>query len=206
MPIENLDETARQILRAASERFLHYGYGKTTMSEIAKDCNMSTGNLYRYFPSKLDIAESFARQLRKDHIERLKRAVSQPDLSPEDKLRNLLKASFTLAYDRYHNRPKAFELSMEILRERPEFALEWEEEEGAIITGVLAEGSAAGVFPAGNEARLARIVQDAVFRFTNPGIFAEVDYDMLSKELDEVIDLILDAFSWRASTARADVN
>ena len=43
---DNLDETALRILEAASDRFLHYGYGKTTMSEIAKDCNMSTGNLY----------------------------------------------------------------------------------------------------------------------------------------------------------------
>ncbi|MEZ5914966.1 MAG: TetR family transcriptional regulator [Parvularculaceae bacterium] len=40
-----LDETARAILDAASRRFLHYGYGKTTMSEIAGDCNMSTGNI-----------------------------------------------------------------------------------------------------------------------------------------------------------------
>ena len=44
MPNEHLDEIATQILDAASRRFLHYGYGKTTMSEIAKDCNMSTGN------------------------------------------------------------------------------------------------------------------------------------------------------------------
>ena len=35
MPIETLDDTAKQILDAASRRFLHYGYGKTTMSEIA---------------------------------------------------------------------------------------------------------------------------------------------------------------------------
>ena len=70
MPNEHLDEIATQILDAASRRFLHYGYGKTTMSEIAKDCNMSTGNLYRYFPSKLDIAEMFVRVLRGEQVDK----------------------------------------------------------------------------------------------------------------------------------------
>ena len=81
MVIETLDETARNILDAASERFQHYGYGKTTMSEIAKDCNMSTGNLYRYFPSKLDIAEKFVAILRTEHVQHLRKAVSYTHLT-----------------------------------------------------------------------------------------------------------------------------
>ena len=48
--------TRAQIILAAKERFLHYGYPKTTMAEVAADCNMSPGNLYRYFKGKLDIA------------------------------------------------------------------------------------------------------------------------------------------------------
>ena len=46
------------ILRAAADRILHYGYNKTTMSEIAADCGMSAGNIYRFYPSKIDIAEA----------------------------------------------------------------------------------------------------------------------------------------------------
>ena len=47
--------TRGNILDAAKQRILHYGYAKTTMAEIAADCKMSAGNLYRYFPSKADI-------------------------------------------------------------------------------------------------------------------------------------------------------
>ncbi|HBQ47618.1 MAG TPA: TetR/AcrR family transcriptional regulator, partial [Hyphomonas atlantica] len=32
-------DTRQLILDAAMERIVHYGYSKTTMSEIAKDCN-----------------------------------------------------------------------------------------------------------------------------------------------------------------------
>ena len=198
MPTQNLDETAKKILDAASRRFLHYGYGKTTMSEIAADCNMSTGNVYRYYPSKLDIAETFVRALRQEQIERLKEAAADGGLSPQEQLRRLLKVKFKLAYDRFHDRPKAYELSTEILRERAEFAVEWEEAECAVIADVLKSGENDGVFEQRDQRRLARIVQDAVFRFTSPAVFHEGEYEVLSDELDEVIGILLDAFAWRA--------
>lgn len=51
------DEPIRkQILEAAARRFADYGYGKTTIAEIAGDCGMSSGNVYRYFDSKECIA------------------------------------------------------------------------------------------------------------------------------------------------------
>lgn len=201
MPTEALDDTAKRILDAATRRFLHYGYSKTTMSEIAKDCNMSTGNVYRYFPSKLDIAETFVRVLRTDQIAKLKAAAGQAGLGPQEKLRSVLKTKFRLAYERYHNRPKAFELSGEILKERPEFAVEWEEAEGDVIAEVLRKGEAEGVFPAADHPRLAKIVQDAVFRFTTSAIFYEGEFDTLSAELDAVVDLILDALACRRASS-----
>jgi len=47
-----------QILEAAAKRFTHYGYSKTTVAEIAGDCGMSSGNLYRYFENKEAIARA----------------------------------------------------------------------------------------------------------------------------------------------------
>ena len=32
------------------------------MAEIAADCRMSPGNIYRFFEAKIDIAEAMARQ------------------------------------------------------------------------------------------------------------------------------------------------
>lgn len=201
MSSDRLDETAKSILEAASRRFLHYGYGKTTMSEIAKDCNMSTGNLYRYFPSKLDIADAFVRVLRREQLSRLKLAAEEPGLTPQGRLRTLLKTKFKLAYERYHNRPKAFELSVEILNERPEFAVEWEDAECALIADVLRQGAAEGVFGQGEQTRLAKIVLDTVFRFTSSAVFHEGEFDALSAEMDEVIDLVLDGLACRAAHA-----
>ena len=196
MPIESLDATAKQILDAASKRFLHYGFGKTTMSEIARDCNMSTGNLYRYFPSKLDIAETFVRILRLEQMGKLKAAAGGADLPASERLRRILRAKFKLAYERFHDRPKAFELANEVIFERPHVAAEWEQAEGSLIAEILADGAARGEFPP-TSPHMPRLVQDVVFRFTTPAVFHEGDYALLAAELDDLVSLFLDALAWR---------
>ncbi len=192
-----LDDAADRILKAAGDRFLHYGYGKTTMSEIARDCNMSTGNLYRYFPSKLDIAEAFVRGLRHAQIKELRKA-SATGGSPSERLRNVLRTKFRLAYDRWHGQPKAYELTAEILAERPQFADEWEAAEAEVVAEILEAGAAAGEFGKGDQKRVARLVLDAAFRFTSSAVFYEGECEVLSRELDEVIALILDGLAHRA--------
>ncbi|MEM8770055.1 MAG: TetR/AcrR family transcriptional regulator [Pseudomonadota bacterium] len=207
MPLTQLDETARQILDAASRRFLHYGFKKTTMSEIADDCNMSPGNLYRYFPSKLDIAESFVQVLRRDQIIKLRAVLDHEDWTPARKLREFFLLKFKLAYERFHDNPKAFELSAALISERPKLAIEWEASEGRILAGILREGEARGEFAVGNHPlKTAKILQDAAFRFTSPAVFHEGDYDVLAEELHGVVDLILDGFSWRAEKLQPSPN
>lgn len=196
MPIDSLDATARQILDAASRRFLHYGFGKTTMSEIARDCNMSTGNLYRYFPSKLDIAESFVRILRQEQMSKLRAAAGGLDVPASERLRRVLRAKFKLAFERFHDRREAFDLANEVILERPQVASDWENAEGILIAGILAEGVARGEFPITGP-RMPRLVQDVVYRFTTAAVFHEGDYQQLATELDDLVSLLLDALAWR---------
>ena len=56
------DLIREKIIVAARERFAHYGYPKTTIAELAEDCAMSSGNIYRFFKGKIDIAVEIARR------------------------------------------------------------------------------------------------------------------------------------------------
>src|SRR5690606_12244692 len=47
-----MDSKKGQIVQAALKRFSHYGFNKTTMSEIAVDLNITKANLYYYYPDK----------------------------------------------------------------------------------------------------------------------------------------------------------
>ena len=59
---ETTEEIKHNILDKAFARFGHFGFGKTTMAEIAKDCEMSAGNLYRYFENKKEIGAGCAKR------------------------------------------------------------------------------------------------------------------------------------------------
>ncbi len=65
------DIKREKILEAAHERFLHYGYSKTTMNEIAGDISMSKALLYYYFPDKSELYVAVMRKLAADYIESL---------------------------------------------------------------------------------------------------------------------------------------
>jgi len=67
------DIKREKILDAAHDRFLHYGYSKTTMNEIAGDISMSKALLYYYFPDKSELYVAVMRKLAAEYIESLER-------------------------------------------------------------------------------------------------------------------------------------
>ncbi len=75
------DEVREKILAAAEKRFRSYGFGKTTMAEIAGDIDMSTANLYRYYENKLAIGTAMAGKCFCEREEFLKEIVSRTGLT-----------------------------------------------------------------------------------------------------------------------------
>jgi AcrR family transcriptional regulator len=67
------DIKKEKILEAAHDRFLHYGYSKTTMNEIAGDISMSKALLYYYFPDKSELYVAVMRKLAENYIETLEK-------------------------------------------------------------------------------------------------------------------------------------
>ena len=70
MPVET--DIRTKIMSAAYNLIARYGYGKTTMADLAEACGMSPGILYRYFPGKLDIAEQLALQAFNEEVAALR--------------------------------------------------------------------------------------------------------------------------------------
>ncbi|MBL7768095.1 MAG: TetR/AcrR family transcriptional regulator [Flavipsychrobacter sp.] len=55
-----LDPIRKDILHGARELFIHFGFKKTTMEDIAKKIGKSKSSLYYYFKTKEDIFEAMA--------------------------------------------------------------------------------------------------------------------------------------------------
>ena len=70
------DIKKEKILEAAHQRFLHYGYSKTTMNEIAGDLAMSKALLYYYFPDKSQLYIAVMQRISCDYLQNLSSKVN----------------------------------------------------------------------------------------------------------------------------------
>src|SRR5882672_199093 len=104
------DTVKDQIVDAAKKRFSHFGYAKTTMAEVASDCAMSPGNLYRFFPGKLDIAEAIATEDYAKHLEHLRKIAVQPGKDARERLHQLLFEELRRTYHKLEKDPRAYEM------------------------------------------------------------------------------------------------
>jgi AcrR family transcriptional regulator len=184
-------ETRVRIIEAASKRFMHYGYAKTTMAEIARDLSMSTGNLYRFFESKVDIAEAIAREheAAEDEVMRLIAAAQAPAV---ERLRTL---SFTVLRETFKvmaESQKVYDIAQAISRERPSYANRRLATERVFLGRILKDGMAEGVFDPGLDVDfVAEMIQCAMMKYRYPQLYCFLTLDQLERELDGVLGLLL---------------
>jgi AcrR family transcriptional regulator len=134
------EETRRAILEAARKRFLHYGFKKTTIDEIAADAGIGKGTVYLYFETKEALLLTLAREVKRNVTNQM-RAIAESLASPEEKLRRMLLASVLSVHDVAQVTVHGTELVNELLSPRlmecgqPERKAQLE-----LLTQVLTEG------------------------------------------------------------------
>ncbi|MCA8900952.1 MAG: TetR/AcrR family transcriptional regulator [Hyphomonas sp.] len=188
-------DTRQQILEAAVERIKHYGYGKTTMSEIAKDCGMSAGNIYRFFASKLDIAEAMARKFNADLYQTYASIAREKKPAPQ-RLRDFFDFGLNHTYQAIEDEAKILEVAEVLSEERPLFFNEQMAQERVYLVQILEDGIRAGVFrPLERIEESAEFMQAALMKFRFPQLFSHLTLPKLKRELDGVMDLLLAGLS-----------
>ena len=186
------------ILQAAAERILHYGYNKTTMSEIASDCGMSAGNIYRFYPSKIDIAEAMTRNFNAETHAGYTSILRDSGRSPSRKLRDFFAFRLERTFRTFEKHPKLMELAEIMARERPEFLAEEHAQERIQIEKILEEGQISGDFaPPADLTITADLVQCAMMKFRIPQLWTTEQLDALQAEMDGLLGLIFTGLSAR---------
>jgi AcrR family transcriptional regulator len=184
-------DTRDRILHAAMARIKHYGYAKTTMAEIAADCGMSPGNIYRFFEAKIDIAEAMARMHAAEQHTQLSAIARRQDLSPDQRLREILFKRMRDNYQLVENHAKILDVAEVLSRERPLYMNEELAAERVYLSALLEEGARSGVFAPGDHAFQAEMIQAATVKFGFPQLFSQLTLQKLERELGGVVDLIL---------------
>jgi AcrR family transcriptional regulator len=196
------DSVRDQIVEAAKKRFSHFGYAKTTMAEVASDCAMSPGNLYRFFPGKLDIAEAVATEGYAKHLEHLRKIAVQPNKDARERLHELLFEELRQTYHKLEKDPRAYELARVISQERPTFANWMLENERKILIELLNEAERRGEFKTDDKEFTAEMVQAATMKFRYPQLWSKLTLPKLERELEGVLNLLVNGLCDQAAERR----
>jgi AcrR family transcriptional regulator len=191
-------EPRERILAAAAARIIHYGYSKTTMSEIATDCDMSAGNIYRFFPSKLDIAEEMARRFNTESHLVFDAIVSDRGRSPTRKLFDFFDTRLSRLFTLFEQNPKLLEMAEFLRRERPAFLVEEDRQERKYIESILIEGVESGDLALPHPPHIvADLVGNAMLRFGVPAAWATERLEGLRRQQHALIELLISGLAAR---------
>lgn len=134
-----------QIIDAATEHFSRYGYGKTTVSDLAKSIGFSKAYIYKFFSSKQAIGESICANCICGIVEDVEKAIGEVELPPE-KLRRMFKEIVQSSVRLFSEDRKLYEIAASAAAESWQVTIEYEEHIKSLLQGILQDGRRTGDF------------------------------------------------------------
>ncbi len=182
-------DATEQILSAARARFSDYGPSKTTMAEIAADCGMSVGNLYRHFANKQAIIVASMRQQLQEKLDAgVAAAAAETDALAA--LRAFLQTRLRLGHAQFVGTRHLFDLLHLIESQHREELLAYEQQVIAAMATIIARGVTQGQFANCDARQVAYDIHQATLRYNHPIALQRNPLDRLCADLDRLIDLL----------------
>jgi AcrR family transcriptional regulator len=188
---ETTEAIKHDILDKAFLRFGRFGFGKTTMAEIAKDCDMSAGNLYRYFDNKKEIAAGCAQRCMQQKLELVRKILRDANLSPDKKLQRFALDILEYMHQQFSDQPALMEMVDFVSRERWDIVAHYMEQEKSLLSEILSEGNRSGKYNVSNVLETAQWVQASLIKFIAPRYMDAFSLEELRKEASGVTTLLI---------------
>lgn len=179
-----------QIVDAARECFAHYGYGKTTVSDLAREIGFSKAYIYRFFESKQAIGEAICAECVGSLFDQVREAVGEGG-DATDKLRRFARTATTATVELLFTDRKLYEIAVHASSENWEVVRAYIERLQGLLEEILKEGRENGEFERKtplDETR--RSIFYALKPFIDP-VFLERSLDLLPDAQTEVTGLVL---------------
>ena len=186
-----------KILDAADKRFRLYGFKKTAMAEIADDMGMSTANLYRYFPHKIDIADSFALRCFVEKEKALALIVNRRMLSAAERL-----SSFALELLRYNHQqlleyPSINDIIVTLCEARPSLVERKRQGEASLLADIINIGIEQEGWQVADVELTSRAILASWVLFTTPTFLQTFTEKELTDLVNEMVNLLLNGLKER---------
>ncbi len=189
--LDPTEETRTRILAAASERFTQFGYNKTTMAEIADDCDMSAANLYRFFKNKLDIGANLACNCLGTELSETKEIVQQTQHTAAERLRDAVLQILNYTHGQWADNPRMNEMVNAICDARMDIVDEYKRNQHGLIVSLLEDGIKNGEFSIDDVHDTAVAILTAITAFSMPQLMPLYSFDTFKERAESVVRLLL---------------
>lgn len=193
----NEGDSARRgsILEAAERLLRHYGFAKTTVSDIAKEASVGVGSVYLEFSSKDEIIGALAQDRHERLLATIRTAVDGTGPYSE-RLRNLLdariKALFEFSAEGQHGADLVSCACPAVDRIKAKFRSDEEQ----LLTELLAAGHSEGEFHVPSPERTVRVILRIYDNFV-PTVMCANSLNDVAKDVNATHDLILNGLRSR---------
>lgn len=179
-----------QIVQAADAHFRHYGYAKTTVSDLANAIGFSKAYIYKFFDSKQAIGEAICTNCL-DGLLASARAAVADGTSATDKLRRFFKILVESGVALMFEDRKLYDIAAHSALEKWDSGIVYQKRLIEMIRAILVEGRQSGEFERKTPLdETSRAIKFAMTPFIHP-VMLEQHLDVVPDASNEVISLIL---------------
>lgn len=183
------------ILQAAKNLFGHYGFKKTSMAEIARDCDMSAANIYNHFSGKDDIVAVLATRIFQEQERQLAKLCAQTFPDSSQKLHSFFQEALINTHRYVTEQPKMKEMVDYICQERIDLINTHREDKQKLIQHILQEGIDNNEFGIADIEKTATAFKAATVMFHTPLHFGLCPLQELKASCTDVVDILLSAIT-----------
>ncbi len=134
-----------QVVEAATQHFGHYGYEKTTVSDLARAIGFSKAYIYKFFDSKQAIGEVICANRLAMIMAIIEQAISEAPTASE-KVRRMFRALVEAGSDLFFHDRKLYDIAAVAGRDQWPSALAHDERLRLLVQQIVVEGRQSGEF------------------------------------------------------------
>jgi AcrR family transcriptional regulator len=185
------DHTVRdQIIEAAHDHFRHYGYGKTTVADLAKHIGFSKAYIYKFFDSKQAIGGEICAGCLNGILAEVDTVLADSKTATE-KFRKMVECLTTQSVELFFNDRKLYDIAVYACLEKWDSSEAYSARIQDILAGLIAEGRESGEFERKTPLDEAcRAIFGAMQPFISP-LMLQYNLDDLPRATNEMTSLVL---------------
>ena len=176
----------------------HYGYGKTTIDDIAQRAKVGKGTVYLYFRSKTDIMLALT-DLTNERITRELERIAGEDRPPAERLRACVIYRIMTLFDLVDRYPHGEDVIATMLPEIVERLERYVRRHGELLGVIVREGCEAGILNSDAPEATGQLLAN-LFEFMTPPYYRFNSRESLEGFTGEVVDLMLNGLSRQAAS------